>query len=83
MEAIIEVPAASANQALASLNHAFGDCIKELPSPMSTKGIRDNCVMANADAVGESDEPSSRLYMIGTGVRKDGTRVIGMVIKSR
>ena len=83
MEAIVEVPAATANQALASLNQAFGDCIKELPSPMSTKGIRDNCVMANADAVDESDEPSSRLYMIGTGVRTDGTRVIGMVIKSR
>jgi hypothetical protein len=36
-----------------------------------------------AVAVDESDEPSSRLYMIGTGVRTDGTRVIGMVIKSR
>jgi hypothetical protein len=84
MEAIVEVPAATANQALAGLKQAFGDCIEEFPSPMSTEGIRHNCVMANADAVGESDEPSSsRLYMIGTGVRKDGTRVIGMVIKSR
>jgi hypothetical protein len=50
---------------------------------MSTEGMRDNCVMANADAIDESDEPSSRIYMIGTGVRDDGTRVVGMVIKSR
>jgi hypothetical protein len=83
MEAIIEVPSASADLALTSLNQAFGDCINELPSPVSTKGMRHNCVMANADAVDAADEPSSRLYMIGTGVRKDGTRVIGMVIKSR
>jgi hypothetical protein len=83
MEAIIEVPSESADQALASLNQAYGDCIEELPSPVSTKGMHQNCVMANADAVEESDEPSSRMYMVGTGVRKDGTRVIGMVLKSR
>ena len=39
--------------------------------------------MANDDVFSESEEPSSRLYLIGTGVRKDGTRIIGMVIKSR
>jgi hypothetical protein len=83
LEAVIEVPSASAVQALASLNHAFGDCIDELPSPMGTKDMRENCVLANADAVEVTDEPSSRLYMIGTGVREDGTRVIGMVIRSR
>jgi hypothetical protein len=83
MEAVIEVPSTSAAQALGSLNQAFGACIDELPSPMSTEGIRDNCVMANADAIDEDAEPSSRLYMIATGVRPDGTRVIGMVIRSR
>jgi hypothetical protein len=83
LEAVIEVPSTSAGQALVSLNQAFGDCIEELPSPMGTKGMQQNCVLANADAVEESDEPSSRLYMIGTGVRQDGTRVIGMVIRSR
>jgi hypothetical protein len=83
MEAVIEVPWSSAEQAMASLNQAFGDCIEELPSPVSTEGISHNCVMANADALDESDEPSNRLYMIGTGVRDDGTRVIGMVIRSR
>ena len=35
MQAIIEVPLASAAQALSSLNEAFGDCISELPSPLT------------------------------------------------
>jgi hypothetical protein len=83
MEALIEVPSTSADQALSDLNQAFGECIPEHPSPMSTKGMRQTCIMANEDGVDESVEPSSRLYMIGTGVRDDGTRVIGMVIKSR
>jgi hypothetical protein len=83
LEAIIEVPPDSANRALTSLNQTFGNCISEVPSPLSAKGIRDTCVMANDDVFTEAEEPSSRLYLIGTGVRKDGTRVIGMVIKSR
>jgi hypothetical protein len=83
LEAIIEVPLDSANQALISLNHTFGDCISELPSPLNAKGLRKACVMANDDVFSESEEPSSRIYLIGTGVRRDGTRLIGMVIKSR
>jgi hypothetical protein len=83
LEAIIEVPLDSADQALISLNQTFGDCISELPSPLSAKGIRKTCVMANDDVFNESEEPSSRVYLIGTGLRTDGTRLIGMVIKSR
>jgi hypothetical protein len=83
MEAIIEVPSAAAARALTDLRDAFGECIPEHPSPLSTKGMGQTCVMANDDIFSESDEPSSRLYLIGTGVRKDGTRVIGMVIRSR
>jgi hypothetical protein len=83
MEAVIEVPGGSAAQAETSLREAFGTCISELPPPVSTEGMQDTCVMANDDIYSESDEPSSRLYLIGTGIRTDGTRVIAMVIKSR
>jgi hypothetical protein len=83
LEAIIEVPLDSGDEALISLNQTFGDCISELPSPLSAKGIRKTCVMANDDVFNESEEPSSRVYLIGTGLRTDGTRLIGMVIKSR
>ena len=83
LEAIIEVPLDSANQALINLNQTFGDCISELPSPLNANGINKTCVMANDDVFSESEEPSSRVFLIGTGVRRDGTRLIGMVIKSR
>ena len=83
MEAVIDVPSVSSDQALTELNEAFGTCIRELPAPINTEGMRHTCVMANEDALDESDEPSGRLYMIGTAVRTDGSRVIGMVIKSR
>jgi hypothetical protein len=73
----------SSDQALTELKQAFGKCIDELPAPINTEGMRHPCVMANEDALDESDEPSGRLYMIGTAVRTDGSRVIGMVIKSR
>ena len=63
MEAIIEVPLDSADQALTSLNQTFGDCISELPSPLSAKGIRKTCVMANDDVFSESEEPSSRALL--------------------
>jgi hypothetical protein len=83
LEAIIEVPLDSADQAMTSLNRAFGNCVINLPSPLTAKGIRNSCVMANDDVFTESEEPSGRIYLIGTGIRQDGTRVIGMVIKSR
>ena len=83
MEAVVEVPSVSSDQALTELKQAFGKCIDELPAPINTEGMRHPCVMANEDALDESDEPSGRLYMIGTAVRTDGSRVIGMVIKSR
>ena len=83
MEAVVEVPSVSAEQALTDLNEAFGKCITDRPSPLSTKGMHDTCVIANEDGLDENNELSSRLFMVGTGVRDDGTRVIGMVIKSR
>ena len=39
--------------------------------------------MATVDAITESGEPASRLYVVGTGVRKDGSRPISMTIRSR
>jgi hypothetical protein len=83
MEAVIEVPSASADQALTDLNDAFGKCVSDGPSPLSTSGMRRACVIANEDGLDDNNELSSRLYMIGTGIRTDGTRIIGMVIRSR
>jgi hypothetical protein len=83
LEAMLEVPVASAAAALKSLNTAFGPCIPNLPSALSTRGLTQVCVMANQDAFTEAGEPASRLYIVGTGVRKDGSRPIALTIKSR
>jgi hypothetical protein len=83
LEALLEVPPASSAAALKSLNEAFGPCIPSQPSPLPTAGLGQICTMATVDAVSESGEPASRLYVVGTGVRKDGTRPVSMTIRSR
>lgn len=83
LEAVLEVPAASAAAALKSLNATFGPCVPNQPSPLSTTGLTKVCVMANLDAFTEAGEPASHLYVIGTGLRKDGKRPIALSIKSR
>jgi hypothetical protein len=84
LDAAVDVPARSANAALAALKDAYGDCVPGHPSPLSTTGLRQVCVVSNDDAiVDRTSEPSSRLYVVGTGVRKDGSRPIVLTIKSR
>jgi len=83
LDAQLEVPAGGAAAALKSLNEAFGPCLPKQPSPLDTDGLSQVCTMATVDAITESGEPASRLYVVGTGVRKDGTRPISMTIRSR
>lgn len=83
LDALLEVPPASAPAALKSLNEAFGPCVSTQPSPLNTKGVSGLCTMATVDAISETGEPASRLFVIGTGVRKDGSRPISLTIRSR
>ena len=83
LDALLEVPPASAPAALKSLNEAFGPCVRSQPSPLNTEGVSSLCTMATVDAITETGEPASRLYVVGTGVRKDGSRPISMTIRSR
>ena len=83
LEAVLEVPAASTAAALKSLMTAFGPCRPDQPSPLNTTGLTKVCVMANQDTLTEGGEPASRLYVVGTGLRKNGNRPIALSIKSR
>lgn len=83
LEALLEVPAASAGPAWQTLSENFGKCLPGHPSPISTRGLSKVCVQANDDSVIESGEPASRLYTVTTGLRADGSRVIAVFIKSR
>jgi hypothetical protein len=83
LEAVLEVPAASAAAALKTVTTAFGACKPNQPSSLNTTGLTSVCVMSNLDTFTEGGEPASRLYVVGTGLRKDGKRPIALSIKSR
>jgi hypothetical protein len=83
LDAQLTVPAASAKAAAAALQAAFGTCQKGRPAPMDVTGLKAVCVFANDDAVTDSQDTSSRLFLIGTGLAPDGTRQIALSIKSR
>ena len=83
LDAVVEVPAPHAAAALRNLHEGFGKCQPEgHPSPLNPAGLTKLCVLANDTSYTASGEPDSRLFTIGTGVRKNGTRVIAMAIKS-
>lgn len=83
LDATVEVPPRSASAALAGLKEAYGDCQKDHPSPLDTEGLRSVCVLANDDLRTRTAELSSRLYIVGTGLRKDGSRPIVLTMRSR
>jgi hypothetical protein len=83
LTASLRVPARSAAAAGQALTSEFGGCQRDHPAPISTAGLRGYCTLANDDAVTRSGEPPSRLWVIGTGIRADGVRVISMTIRSR
>jgi len=82
LDAVLEVPAPHAAAALHSLREGFGKCQPGHPSPLNPAGLTKMCVLANDTDYTASGEPDSRLFTIGTGLRKDGTRVIALAIKS-
>lgn len=83
LDAELLVPPASAAEALRGLQDSFGSCQRDHLAPMSVTGLTSVCVMANDDAVTTEAQTSSRLYTVGTGLRRDGSRVVSMSVKSR
>lgn len=83
LDARMRVPRASAAPALAALLDAFGPCQPGRPSPLDSRGFTSLCVLANDDVVTGAAEVESRLYVVSTGLRRDGSRDIVLAIKSR
>jgi hypothetical protein len=83
LAATLTVPRASAGRALKELHTAFGACRRDVSTPLPLRGLRQPCAMGSEDGTDESGEPASRLYAVGTGLKKDGTRLIGLTIRSR
>lgn len=83
LDARLEVPKSGAKAALGVLSEEFGKCKKNHLSPLDPGGLSKVCVLANDTVSNSSGEPDSRLYTVGTGLRKDGTRAVVLTIKSR
>lgn len=83
MAALLEMPKASSGQGLKELNKAYGKCQPDHFTNLDTKGLSKLCVMANDQQVTQGGAPSSKIYNVGTGVRKDGVRVVNLSIESR
>ena len=83
LEAVLEIPPASAPAALAALEDTFGSCVKNHPSPLSEAGLKSLCIIANDQDTTQSGVPDSRLYVVGTALRADQTRVVNLSVRSR
>lgn len=83
LEASLQVPRSGAATALKNLKEAYGTCQQEATSPLVPTGLRDVCVMVNPEGVEADGELSSRVYAVGTGLRKDGSRVVALSVRSR
>ena len=83
LEAVLEVPPASAADGLTAHQDSFGTCVKNHPSPLSEPDLKSLCSLANDQDTTASGVPDSRLYVVGTALRADGTRVVNLSVRSR
>jgi hypothetical protein len=83
LEAVLEVPPAKAAAGLAALKDAYGSCVKNHPSPLGEPGLRSLCILANDQDTTDAGTPDSRVYVVGTALRADKTRVVNLSVRSR
>ncbi|WP_157719777.1 hypothetical protein [Microlunatus sagamiharensis] len=83
LQAALEVPAAGAQDALTALQESYGKCVKDHPNPLSEDGLTSLCILANDQETTQTGIPDSRVYVVGTALRADGTRVVNLSVRSR
>ncbi len=83
LNASLRMTARSQAAGFKALQRELGGCRTDRPAPISTSGLTSFCVLANDSAGARSGEPPSRLYVVGTGVAKNGVRVVSISIRSR
>lgn len=83
LTASLQLSAKSQAAGLKAMQQEFGSCQPDHPSPIPTAGLTQLCVLANDSGATSTGEPPSTLYVIGTGVAKNGTRVVSITLRSR
>lgn len=82
LEATLLAPKGSQAALYRGLAASFGYCQAGHPSALNPRGLTQVCVMANDDTVAQG-RPTSRVWVVGSGVRKDGSRLAVLQIRSR
>ncbi len=83
LQAELELPPSSAAAGLTALQDSFGTCVKNHPSPLTEPGLTSLCILANDQDATEGGTPDSRIYVVGTALRADKTRVVNLSVRSR
>lgn len=85
LDAVVVVPKENAKSTYQKLHKTFGSCGQERPSNLDTNKLKHRCIMANqeSDLRKHNGPVSDRDYVIDTGLRDDGSRVIGIQEKAR
>ena len=83
LSASLRLTAKSQAAGLKALQRQFGGCRADRPAPILTTGLSQFCVLANDNGTTRTGDPPGSLYVIGTGVAKNGTRVVSVSIRSR
>lgn len=79
----LEIPRNQAKKSLAAMNKAYGKCLPGHATTLPSDGLKQICVMSNADGAVTKGVPEDRIYTVGTGVRSDGVRVVQIDLRSR
>lgn len=79
----LRLSARSQAAGLRALQQEYGPCKADHPPPIPTTGLSQFCVLSNDSGVTRTGEPPSSLYVIGTGVSRNGNRVVSVTIRSR
>ncbi len=83
LQAALEVPPDSAADALSALEDSYGSCVKNHPSPLDEPDLTSLCILANDQDTTEGGTPDSRVFVVGTALRADKTRVVNLSVRSR
>ncbi len=85
LNAVVVVPKEDAKSTYKKLHKTFGSCGRKRPGNVNTSKLNHGCTMANqeTDPKEHHGPVANRNYVISTGLRHDGSRVIGIKEKSR
>ena len=83
LNASLRMSAKSQAAGLKALQREYGGCRSDRPAPFPTTGLSQFCVLANDNATSRTGDPPGSLYVIGTGLAKNGTRVVSVSVRSR